>query len=989
MKAKEEPQEESFPTLAYIGPNDIRYLIIMLACMKAGHKALLISPRNSLEGQMRLFEATNCNILFYAEPSQALVEPWLKARPMRTSVVSSADAWLQAPAASFSYEREFDEAQWDPVVVLHTSGTTGFPKPITIRQGVLSIADAFQDMTEYQGSKYLIAEWIRRSRRIFTPMPLFHIAGTLAIVVCTVFYGAHMTLGIPGRFLTAELVAESIAYAEVDAVILPPSIIEDLSLNEEWMEQLTKLAWVGFGGGNLKPATGDELVKRGIPIVNIIGSTEFWPYPLYHQPNPELWQYFVFDHELVGAEWRPVAWEEDIYELVIRRKDRKDPGLQIPFYTFPDLSEWSTGDLYKPHPTLPLNWCYYGRIDDVIVFSNGEKLNPISMEETIAGHPAIRAALIVGQDRFQPALILEPVIPIKDKAEAEVLIDSVWPFVKAANRETVQHGQIVPRLIALSDPDKPFNRTPKGTVQRYTTRLAYKDYIDLIYQRGTLGGPTENISLDFASEESLSQSIINLLSSKFGLQNIDHDTDFFRIGLDSLQVLNMSSFLRSGFVAANVHVDSELLAPRAIYRNQTPKLLAAYLLSTTMIKDQEAGQDILSQENKAAEEFVIKYTENLPPPNTDRPDPLEEGQTIILTGSTGSLGSYLLERLCALPRVKKIVVFNRSLDGGRSRQSSAYAARGLYADFSKVEFCKTDLSSPGLGLSSAKYNELLASADRIIHNAWPVNFNFNVASFEPSIRGVRNLVDFAGATTKRVPIVFVSSISASSGWAEPVPVPEKRLDDMKLAQPGYGQSKLAASLILDAAAERSAIPTASVRLGQVAGPRSRMGEWNRQEYLPSLIASSVYLGFLPKDLGNADLVDWMPVEDVAGIILDVAGVTTTVPLSDISGYFHAVNPVATPWSKLVAMLKEYYGSRIEGLVSLDEWVAKLENSASETIDVARNPALKLVDTYKHVVKGQRPADFETARIAARSPTMAKLGSITSDLVWNWCDQWAF
>lgn len=249
IKAKEEPQEESFPTLAYIGPNDVRYFIILLACIKAGHKALLISPRNSLEGQMRLFEATNCNILFYAEPSQAIVEPWLKARPMRTSVVPSADAWLQAPADPFPYEREFDEAQWDPVVVLHTSGTTGFPKPIIIRQGVLSIADAFQDIPAYQGSKYLFTEWIGRSRRMFTPMPLFHIAGTMMLLLCTVFYGAQMTLGIPGKFLTAESVAESIAYADVDAVILPPSILEDLSLNEEWMEQLAKLAWVGFGGG--------------------------------------------------------------------------------------------------------------------------------------------------------------------------------------------------------------------------------------------------------------------------------------------------------------------------------------------------------------------------------------------------------------------------------------------------------------------------------------------------------------------------------------------------------------------------------------------------------------------------------------------------------------------------------------------------------------------------------------------------------------------
>ena len=32
------PQEASFPTIAYIGPNDARYVVLMIAASKAGYK---------------------------------------------------------------------------------------------------------------------------------------------------------------------------------------------------------------------------------------------------------------------------------------------------------------------------------------------------------------------------------------------------------------------------------------------------------------------------------------------------------------------------------------------------------------------------------------------------------------------------------------------------------------------------------------------------------------------------------------------------------------------------------------------------------------------------------------------------------------------------------------------------------------------------------------------------------------------------------------
>src|SRR4051812_25318601 len=133
--------------------------------------------------------------------------------------------------------------------------------------------------------------------------------------------------------------------------------------------------------------------------------TRFCPYPIYWQDNRELWQYFIFNAELLGIDWRK-SDEEDAYEMVVVRKEEK-PGMQGFFYTFPDAKEYDTKDLYKPHPTLKHHWIYHGRSDNIIVFSNGEKFNPVSIESTMMGHPKIKGALVVGFQRFQPALILE------------------------------------------------------------------------------------------------------------------------------------------------------------------------------------------------------------------------------------------------------------------------------------------------------------------------------------------------------------------------------------------------------------------------------------------------------------------------------------------------------------------------------------------------------------------------------------------------------
>ncbi|KAI1364341.1 hypothetical protein F5Y08DRAFT_217449 [Xylaria arbuscula] len=995
-----EAAEGHFPTIAYIGPQDARYLILVIAAVKAGYQALFISPRNSQQAQLNLFEATNCGILWYAEPFSQAVKPWLQEKKMQSLQVSSLPHWFPTEqVAHFPYDKTFEQAEWEPFVVMHTSGSTGLPKPVIARTGMIAISDAAQESGEWQGSRYWMNECQQRVKGLFMPMPLFHAAALYTFFHVSVYRNVTSILSIAEKPLSVELILECQENVNFEATFLPPSVLEDASHSEDSMSKLSRLEMIIFGGGNLARDAGDRLVKHRVSIFNLINSTEFGTFPVYYHEDRESWAYFKFNSEHFGAEWRP--YHDDAYELVIVRKDKK-PGWQGFFYTFPELDEYSTKDLYKRHPTFPDFWIYYGRADNIIVFSNGEKLNPVTIEEIIQDHPGVAAALVIGSNKFQAGLIVEPVKHPEDDDEKQRFIDSVWVLVEKANSETVAHGQISQELITIASPDKPFLRSGKGTIQRAGTIQLYSEEIEKLYAEIENGSRLPTVKFDLSSEDTATASILQLFNSLGRQADLEPDTDFFAAGIDSLQVMNASRSLQ-----ASLGVNSSVLGARFIYRHPTPRRLAQYIVHRTNSNGTSNGttngisNGVVNGNShdeydmRVAKELYEKYTKDLVPGKAGRPVAPSQEQIVVLTGSTGGLGSYLLDQLIRNPTVKSVVCLNRAKDGGARQQEKQRKERGFEWDsehLRKIAHYHADLSKDMLGLSQDVYETLQREAHRIIHNAWPVNFNISTETFEPQLRGVRRLADFAATAEHRVAVVFISSIGTVYQWdTNRSPVPEERMEDWTLPSNSYGRSKMAGSLILDDTAVVGNFPAASIRVGQIAGPETQAGMWNKNEWFPSIIASSLYMGLLPRDLGSNNRIDWVPVERVARLVLDVAGVATgkRIETSEINGYFHAINPSATTWEDIAPSVQKYYGDRIKHRVSWQEWVERLENSSSMETEVSANPGLKLIDTYRGLALGAEPVILDLRRTNEVSNAMAEAPVISPQLVTQWCRQWDF
>ena len=125
-----------------------------------------------------------------------------------------------------------------------------------------------------------------------------------------------------------------------------------------------------------------------------------------------------------------------------------------------------------------------------------------------------------------------------------------------------------------------------------------------------------------------------------------------------MQVISAARLLNAGRQAAGQHPRPGALTPRAVYSKPTPRQLAQYIFQTSTTPGGNVGgdHDGRRDQQEAMAALLGEYTRDLHRGVPGRPDAASEGQTVVLTGSTGALGSYLLDALARNPRVRTIVV---------------------------------------------------------------------------------------------------------------------------------------------------------------------------------------------------------------------------------------------------------------------------------------------------------------------------------------------
>ncbi|KAI0111253.1 acetyl-CoA synthetase-like protein [Nemania sp. FL0031] len=969
----------NFEAVAYVGSNDIRYLLFIFAAIKVGYKMLLSSPRNNLDGHLNVLEKSDCQIFLSASDSNTDVQPILARRQMRTLTVPILDELLDhSPVKIYPYTKSFDDACHDPCLVLHTTGSTGLPKPIVWKNAMLTTYEAWRLVPPVDG--YVpTTEVYQQATRAYTSMPLFHTSGINAAITWALSLGVTLVYGDPHVPPNAAYVAEMHEFAGVDASMGAPSIYEDLSRREEWLEGLKGMHYIVASGAPLSHQAGDAITNYTRVIGNL-GATETANLPRL-APAPRDWAYFYWHPTHSGIKLRADP-DSGLHELVIVHGGPELAPYQGVFYAFPDRTEWSMNDLYDRHPEKPFLWRYRGRKDDVIVLSNGEKIAPALMEAALASCPLVRGAMVVGRGRFHPMALVDLNKEVEIERDRREILAQLGPFIEAANTHAPAHAQLDRQHVIFADPRRPIHYLGQGKIQRRRTYEVYEEDIETAYRGVEETDAASPCELHFAGHEEAVAWLRQLVVSVGGADLAEED-DFFRAGIDSLQVMRLAREI-PGVSATD------------IYRHHTLHALAAFLTRKRRDSSSESESDdgdTAPTEASSDDSDIEDMRALLDACVADLPrisESSSEDMTVLLTGSTGSLGSYLLNTLYHSPRVTRIICLNRAADS-ETRQASGARARGLSSswDASRVSFLQANLSAPFLGLAPTEYQGLINSITHVVHNQWPVNLHWRVASFDPFIRGVRNLADLCLGSVKRAVLLFISSVSAVGAWRAPGPVPEEPVSDLSCAALGYGRAKLVSECLLAEAASTSGLRAAVCRVGIVAGPVERAeGMWNRHEYVPALINSSVRLGCFPASFPSRDNVDWLPVDKVARVLLEILESATAATEISSKGklpIYHVTNPHAISWGNIVPWAVD--SLRLKP-VSFDEWLDKLEGSNESLEDVDKNPAVKLVEFYHEASRvGGAPRCMMTWRATQASKTLREIGPVNREWMTMWSKQW--
>lgn len=1004
----------NFPSIGYIGPHDIRYALFVLGCVKAGYQAVILSPRNSIEADIAVLEATACDIWVLPNQHPKFLSQLLIQRPMKVLTIAEVEDLLQEdPVPEYTYNKTFEDASEEPFCVMHTSGSTGHPKPIFWKHSMLATLDATRLLPVHHGRPPWVVVF-EEGDRFYSSFPFYHSAAMTMNVLINAFYGTCNVLGPANISPSLTLIDTLLDKGRIKVWSIIPSIVDDIGETPAVHEKFKDAKIIIASGGPVGYESANKATKS-VRIMNLTGTTEgiFMGSLLV---EPEDWIYFCF-HPYANFDFREI--EPGVFEQCIVRDESKVGFFQGIFHTFPDIQEMSLKDLYTQHPTKPGLWLYKGRTDDVVVLSNGNKIHPKDVEAVIGSHPAISACLIVGTGHFQASLLIELVNPLPESSEDQLqLLDDIYETVKRANASKPPYAAITKEYIMFAKPDMPFARTDKNTVKRRMTVVQYEKEIEQFYKKIENGDAASfETSIDANSPETTAQDIRKVIVSSLPSNDqIDFEDDLFAAGLDSVLSIRVIRCLSS---AAEKYVDNEVVKstfkPQFLYSNPTINQLSAAFYDTVH-RISENPMSLVEKQTQKIKEFRTKYTADLPE-SSKPPSRLlnKDANTVILTGSTGSLGSYILESLLRQPNVKTIYCLNRAEDG-KERQSQVNKPRGLTAEFpdDRVHFLRVDLSKPNFALEEEQYTTLLQETTHIIHCQWPVNFNLNITSFEPHIKGVRHLIDFCLSSKLAPSLFFLSSVATVSHLKDLSEVPEVPFNVMTTTNGGYGASKQVCELILQDAYERSGVNATVCRVGQVAGPVLKQeGMWSKQEWVPTIIASSKYLSLLPSTLGSMDLIDWIPVDLLGDIIVELSSAaelphapkngfraiecesSTTIPV------YHAVNPEFAVWADLLPLVREALsGSNVSGkaeitVVSWNEWVDALAQSQSGAAeDVMQNPGLKLLDFFSGLkVEKNDDADLvprlDTEHSEMKSGTLAGLRPVGKEWMEIWLQQWMF
>ncbi|KAL4866181.1 hypothetical protein BDV12DRAFT_210641 [Aspergillus spectabilis] len=962
---------KSGPVVLFIGSN-IGLWVHLLALMAIGVPVAVLSARLSPTAVRNLLATINAKAVIVSPRLAGTIQEAI-AQGRVTESNTNCQVYIQEKfqhdLSATELERDVDAA-FDPrhfisesdknVLILHSSGTTGLPKPIFHpHRYLLGFTQCHQlnEADDVEGA-------------VLSALPLFHGFGLLAPCIA-LGSGKPFMLPPPNTIPTGPSIVQLVQSYGPRGLMAVPHILEEITASPttEWVHTLKPLQFVLSGGGPLKVSVGEKLAESGVRLLAHFGTTECGPLaPVFIPTSDYDWRYIrlrrdiAYSLDVIQAEGSTGQRE---YKLTMRPF-----GWDEPFQVQDVLI--SRSDTYKYDVRAA------GRTDDLIVLGNGEKVLPRVLEALLCEHDRVKAAVAFGEGQFQIGVLVEPVQAVDNIDEFKSIL---WPVITEAGKQMDSHARISSMSsIMITTPEKPLPRSDKGSVLRKEVYRIYASEIQRAYQdleSTSQGSGALNLE---DLEDSLKDLILRELSWEIPDTEWDCDSDLFELGMNSLQATQLHRLLVS-----SLHEHKSSIPVNFIHLNPTIAKLTQGLRSIV-------GISSTTRENPALEidNFIRCYSISTLEP-----------MVVLLTGSTGNLGSNLLDYLVRSPHVQRVICLNRRAskpdapqDSMLQRQLEMAKEKGVHIPAStpsKIEVLQVEPSADILGLDTETYDRLAASITHVIHNAWPMDFKRGLSSFRSQFQYLNSLLKLSLRAREhlkgKMRFLFISSIAVVGTYPSlhgTRIVPEVEAEKNSVIDNfGYGRAKFVCESMLHEAArsQPEGIELAIVRVGQMSGS-SRSGHWNPKEHIPMMLRFSNKISKLPAISGT---LSWIPVDEAATVLGEI--LVSPGPLAPI---YHLENPIRQSWHDMMSAIGDAMHIPASDHPPFDEWLRQVrEYVQTSGTEADRTEFQMLADfldrDFRRMATGGIVLDTQNTRAASR--TLQYADEVSPQVVALYVEQW--
>ncbi|RZN09259.1 acid--CoA ligase [Bradyrhizobium genosp. SA-3] len=381
--------------VAILSLNRPDYLVLLYACARLGAMLVPLNWRLAVAEQLFILSDAGAKVLVLEQAFEGVL-----AELGRTAPGTSVVGLDFMPPRGATFEGMLARSQGSgrnphtdlscPLLIVYTSGTTGRPKGAVLRQEAL-----FWNGVMSQHMHNMTSD-----DHVLTVLPFFHVGGLNIQTTPALQLGATVT--VHARFMPDAALA-AIERERPTLTVMVPAIIQAVSEHPAWTTaDLSSLKAVATGSTIVPPHLIDRFVARGVPVLQVYGSTETCPIAIYTRLGGDL--------SRVGS--------TGLAGLCCEAKVVDQAGAEVPAGTPGEIAVrganvffeyWGNADATRD--ALQDGWYRTGDIGlcdadgyfwirdrkKNLIISGGENVYPAEVERVLLEHPDVSECAVIGR----------------------------------------------------------------------------------------------------------------------------------------------------------------------------------------------------------------------------------------------------------------------------------------------------------------------------------------------------------------------------------------------------------------------------------------------------------------------------------------------------------------------------------------------------------------------------------------------------------------